>query len=179
MIFFRFVWHTTWATTWQNQQNDCALSEDSDQPGHPPSLIRVFAVRSIGSEGPKLFSCVQRRLPVFAGRTLILLVLSCRDSHVNDNNQNTSCGIMSSVWGMILQWGSTIKVSIELPVATRHRRGMTENLLKATFKQKKQTPIITEPPRDKTNKMTFRQQRLRSAWAFAQCDQSPHCALNG
>ena len=24
-------------------------SEDSDQPGRPPSLIRVFAVRSIGS----------------------------------------------------------------------------------------------------------------------------------
>ena len=33
------------ATTWQNQQNGCATSEDSDQPGHPPSLIRVFAVR--------------------------------------------------------------------------------------------------------------------------------------
>ena len=31
--------------TWQNQQNECAPSEDSDQPGHPPSLIRVFAVR--------------------------------------------------------------------------------------------------------------------------------------
>ena len=26
------------------QQNECAPSEDSDQPGHPPSLIRVFAV---------------------------------------------------------------------------------------------------------------------------------------
>ena len=26
------------------QQNDCAPSEDSDQHGHPPSLIRVFAV---------------------------------------------------------------------------------------------------------------------------------------
>ena len=24
-----------WATTWQNQQSDCAPSEDSDQPGHP------------------------------------------------------------------------------------------------------------------------------------------------
>ena len=24
--------------------NDCATSEDSDQPWHPPSLIRVFAV---------------------------------------------------------------------------------------------------------------------------------------
>ena len=38
-----------------------------------------------------------------------------------------------SVWDMILQWGSTIKVSIELPVATRHRRDMTEKLLKATL----------------------------------------------
>ena len=34
-----------WAMTWQNQQNEFAPSEDSDQPGHPPSLIRVFAVR--------------------------------------------------------------------------------------------------------------------------------------
>ena len=24
-------------------------TEDSDQPGHPPSLIRVFAVRSVSS----------------------------------------------------------------------------------------------------------------------------------
>ena len=29
----------------KNKQNCCAPSEDSDQPGHPPSLIRVFAVR--------------------------------------------------------------------------------------------------------------------------------------
>ena len=34
-----------WAATWQNQQYECAPSKDSDQPGHPPSLIRVFAVR--------------------------------------------------------------------------------------------------------------------------------------
>ena len=40
---------TIWATTWQYQQNECAPSEDSDQPGHLPSLIRVFAVRSMGS----------------------------------------------------------------------------------------------------------------------------------
>ena len=33
------------AASWQNHQNDCAPSEDSDQHGHPPSLIRVFAVR--------------------------------------------------------------------------------------------------------------------------------------
>ena len=35
----------TWAATLQNQQNECAPSEDSDQPGHPSSLIRDFAVR--------------------------------------------------------------------------------------------------------------------------------------
>ena len=33
-----------WAMTWQNQQNEYAPSEDSDQPWHPPSLIRVFTV---------------------------------------------------------------------------------------------------------------------------------------
>ena len=30
-----------WAASWQNQQNDCAPSEDSDQPGHQPSLISL------------------------------------------------------------------------------------------------------------------------------------------
>ena len=35
-------------------------SEDSDQPGHPPSLIRVFAVRSVGSLGPSFASGGQR-----------------------------------------------------------------------------------------------------------------------
>ena len=34
-----------WAASWQNQQSECAPSKDSSQPGHPPSLIRVFAVR--------------------------------------------------------------------------------------------------------------------------------------
>ena len=45
----------------------------------------------------------------------------------------TGCGVMSSVWDMILQCGSIIKVSIELPVATRHRCDMTVKLLKATL----------------------------------------------
>ena len=34
-----------WAAIWQNQQNDCAPSEDSDQLVHSPNLIRVFTVR--------------------------------------------------------------------------------------------------------------------------------------
>ena len=31
-----------WTASWENQQSGCAPSED--QPGHPPSLIRVFTV---------------------------------------------------------------------------------------------------------------------------------------
>ena len=94
----------TWATTWQNQQNECAPSEDSDQPGHPPSLIRVFAVGCPGWSESSL--CAQwiakdpsslladskdsdqtgqmpRLIWVFAGCTLTLLVLSCRGLHVH------------------------------------------------------------------------------------------------
>ena len=73
-----------WATTWQNQQNGCASSEDSDQPGHPPSLIRVFAARM---KKPWVLSYPlsalrrPRLIWVFAGRTLVLLVLSCRGSN--------------------------------------------------------------------------------------------------
>ena len=65
---------------------------------------------------------------------------------------------MSNVWGMLLQWGTTIKVSIELPVATRHRHDMTEKFLKATLNPNKQqehghTSMLNEPPDDKINKM--------------------------
>ena len=45
MVLLKHRAPTIWAASWQNQQCGCAPSEDSDQPGHPPSLIRVFAVR--------------------------------------------------------------------------------------------------------------------------------------
>ena len=50
---------------------------------------------------------------------------------------------MSSVWDMILQWGSTIKVSIELPAATRHRRDMAEKIVESDVKPEyTHTPIL-------------------------------------
>ena len=51
-----------WAVSWQNQRNDCAPSEDSDQPGHPSSLIRVFAVRMKKPWVLSYPSSAQRRL---------------------------------------------------------------------------------------------------------------------
>ena len=47
---------------------------------------------------------------------------------------------MSSVWGMILQRGST-KTWALLPVATKNRRDMTEQLSKATLKKNKQANL--------------------------------------
>ena len=55
-------------------------------PGHPPSLIKVFAVRMSSAthwahcEDSDQNGRMPRLIWVFAGRTLILLVLSCRGS---------------------------------------------------------------------------------------------------
>ena len=52
-----FVLHVIkiiWATTWLNQQSECASSEDSDQPGHPPSLNQSLRCPHEESLGPFL-----------------------------------------------------------------------------------------------------------------------------
>ena len=63
-VFFNFQNHSKrkWATTRQNQQNECAPSEDSYQPGHPPSLISVFAVRMKKAWALSYLLSAQRRL---------------------------------------------------------------------------------------------------------------------
>ena len=156
MTAFRFSRRHRTAATWQNQQNECAPSEDSDQPGHPPSLIRVFAVRSVGSLGPKFLhadsedsdqtgrmqsDCApsedsdQPRHPpsliwVFAGRTVTLLVLSCRGSGYCSNQD----------FYIVCYW-----------ICQHDQINKQQNDLCA-------------------------QRRLRSAWASAQSDQSLRCS---
>ena len=73
----------------------CAPSEDSDQPGHPQCLIRVFAVRMKKAWVLKLptertaktdwTGRMPRLISVFAGRTVILLVLSWCGSNINSS----------------------------------------------------------------------------------------------
>ena len=87
MSFTALVRMRKWATTRQNQQNSYAPSEDSDQPGHPPSLIRVFAVRMKEAWVLSYPLSAQRRLwSDWADLSLrwvhILLVLSCRSSNI-------------------------------------------------------------------------------------------------
>ena len=45
LIIIMYFHSIIWASTWQNlQKKACAPSKDSDLPGNPPSLIRVFPV---------------------------------------------------------------------------------------------------------------------------------------
>ena len=80
-------------TNTQNNKMACAPSKGSDQPGHPPSLIRVFAVRMKKAWVLSYPLSTQRRLIrlgvwprstwVLTGRTVILLVLSWGGSYFN------------------------------------------------------------------------------------------------
>ena len=65
-----------WDASWQNQQNECAHSEDSDQTGRMPRLIWVFA-----------------------GRITTLLVLSCRGS--NWDAWNNYCNL-TNIWTVLV-----------------------------------------------------------------------------
>ena len=70
---------TIWARSTTKPTKWRAPSEDSDQPGHPPSLIRVFAVRM---KKPWVFSfsfSVQRRL--WSDRADVQADLSLRWAH--------------------------------------------------------------------------------------------------
>ena len=65
-----------WATTWQNQQNECVPSEDSDQP--ESSLCAQWVVKNpsflhADSEDSDQTGRMPRLIWVFAGRTAILL----------------------------------------------------------------------------------------------------------
>ena len=76
-----------WATAWQIQQTKCAPSEDSDQPWSESSLCTQWVAKDqrflhADSEDSDQTGRMPRLIWVFAGRTLILLVLceNCRIS---------------------------------------------------------------------------------------------------
>ena len=76
----------------KKKKNDRAPSEDSNQPGHPPSLIRVFACTQWGAKDPSFHHAdsedsdqterLSRLVCVLAGCTVILLVLPRGGSNV-------------------------------------------------------------------------------------------------
>ena len=66
LLYRQLLWENLWRKVISNSNETphdktnkmiCAPSKNSDQPGHPPSLIRVFTKRSMGSWGPSVSSC--------------------------------------------------------------------------------------------------------------------------
>ena len=86
-----------WAASWQNQQCGCAPSEDSDQFGHPPSLIRVFAVRMKKGWILSYPLNAQWRLWSYWADAQADLSLRCAHSHIvglswgGSNTDHSSC----------------------------------------------------------------------------------------
>ena len=72
--------------------------EDSDQPGQPSSLNRVFPVCSMGSLGPNFASCGQRRL-WFAGRTdhFVGFVMLWLNFHIEITSETIAYGIVTNL----------------------------------------------------------------------------------
>ena len=74
--------HDKWAASYQNQQSDCAPSEDSDQPVWSGSSLSAWrklgslATHWVHSKDSDQTGRMPRLIWVFAGRTVTLLVLS-------------------------------------------------------------------------------------------------------
>ena len=69
----------------------CAPTKDTDHPANPRSLIRVFTVRYMDSQGPKASSCGQRRLCTHT----ISLEMLCPDSYMRRAKMQTRRKYMS------------------------------------------------------------------------------------
>ena len=83
--------------------------EDSDQPGHPPSLIRVFVVRSVGSLDSILLQAdsadydqigrMPRLILVFAGHTnhFVGFVMQWLNFHIETTSETIAYGIVTNL----------------------------------------------------------------------------------
>ena len=91
-----------WAATWQNQQNEYAPSQDSDQPGRiesslcPQWIAKDPRFLQADSEDSDQTRRMPRLIWVFAVRTVILLVLSCRGSY--NNKAEGTVNIWAASW---------------------------------------------------------------------------------
>ena len=97
------------AASWQNQQCGCTPSLDSDQPGHPPSLISVFAVRM--KKAWVLSGC-----PGWSESSL------GAKPHCWFCHEAAHCKCSFPIWGLGRMWNSTASVFDHCFLSTLLRR---------------------------------------------------------
>ena len=173
----------------------CALSEDSDQPGHPPSLIRVLAVRM---KKPRVLSYL------LSAQRKLWSDWADAQTHLNPRCAHWSfcwfCHAVAHIkWiRKILIWLRSCQVivpqfikSLWILIEVKSVRSQKQlagheaviwisSLIHYWQKKKKkatvnQTKIWLNRDMTKSTKWVCAQRRLRSAWASAQSDQSLRC----
>ena len=149
-----------WAASWQNQQNDCGPSKDSDQPGHPSSLISVF------------FYCLKKAwvlsYPLSAQRRLGSAWASSEDS---DQTGHTVILLVFSRGSSFCTYSSIGEVCSPL-------YHCDQNLLETLYIWNK-IQYLFQWPHDKTNKMTVRPAKTQiSLDIWPVWSESSLCALN-
>ena len=97
-----------WATSRQNNKMACAPSKDLDQPGHRPvwseSSLSAWRTHWVHSEDSDQTGRMPRLIWVFAGRIVILLVLSWVGSFQSINNSQSE----PSGWPVVMVTGFTV-----------------------------------------------------------------------
>ena len=185
-----------WASTWQNQQNECVPTEDSDQPGHPPPVwsesslstwrkLGFLATHWADSEGSDQTGRMPRLIRVLLGAQS--LCWFCHEAaHIEDmaNSEDWSNRIIliwqtvktDQIWSFWYgkQW-TLIKQDHSDMANSEHWSNRI--ILICTFCLGVSVPILDLMI--KPTKWVSAQWRLRSAWASAQSVQSLRCVLNG
>ena len=155
----RPVWSESSLSAWRKLRSlaiHWVHSEDADQTGRMPRLIWVFA-----------------------GCTLILLVLSCRSSfNKTDAHSDAEFSVSRNVWSTIFMRQTVHRQNGKRWTNERYgtfffKETVGWTLAFLTMKTLQMSRLMTKP-----TKWLCAQRRLRSAWASAQSDQSLHCALN-
>ena len=98
-----YCWHQEeskiiWAATWQNQQSECAPCEDSDQPGHPPNLIRAFVVRMKKPWVLTYALSAQRRLRLDWADDGAHLINKYKQPHIKESGHQLQISLLQVCW---------------------------------------------------------------------------------
>ena len=119
--------HGMWTAKAQAHLRICTVSPEPSWPAEGSLVERPLCDRKVAGLIPG------EVIPKTLKMVLVALSPGAQHQEGRARTAQLSVSIMSlggiscqSVWGMIFQWGSTLKVSIELPATSRHRRDMTE-----------------------------------------------------
>ena len=146
------------------KQSECAPSEDSDQHGHPPSLIRVFAVRMKKAWVLSYPLSAQRRL--WSDWADAQADLSLRWAHTH--LLLSCCGSNKDAENLL----SSFISEVGLPYMQLHDLlTNTDSMAFRALVLYTSVSMLNEPPHDKTNKMTVHpaktqiSQGIRPVWS--------------